>query len=85
MTYEIFNYIANDVHCELAIQEFGSLLNAEDWVQKHSELYIKISIRPEGLPSISLSNYKGKHFMFISEFHALYCKTLKEIDDPFTG
>ena len=77
------SYIANDARCSKAIKEFNSKTSVDEWVWNNMSLFMAISIRVDGLPSIASCNYQGTHYRNISEFHELFRKSLNEIEDPF--
>ena len=83
MLEERVSYIVNDARCQAALKEFSSFDPVDRWVWKHIKLYAAITVHPEGLAPIALCNYQGEHFKHISEFHALFKKSMDEIDDPF--
>jgi hypothetical protein len=69
------DYQITDHLCEQALMELESIDHAY-WIQKHKELFESISIKPEGLPSISNQHYEGVNYFFIGKFHTKYQQLL---------
>ena len=62
------DYQIKEAMCETAIKEFKTLTSVPDWLHKHSELFDSISIKPEGLPRITLSHLGDEPFENIRQF-----------------
>lgn len=66
------DYINNDALCAKAIEDFKSLSSVSDWLFLHSVLYNSITIKPEGLPRITLSHFEDQVFSNIQKFTQLF-------------
>lgn len=68
-----------DTFCEEALIELEST-PPSSWIEKYKNLYVSISIKPDGLPSIANQNYNGINYDSIGEFHSIYEEKLFEED-----
>jgi hypothetical protein len=65
------DYQITDQLCEQALIELD--VSAPDvWIIKHKALFERISIKPNGLPSIANQYYEGVKYSFIGKFHSKY-------------
>jgi hypothetical protein len=74
---EKIDFIITDRQCEEAMIELDSTKSIKSWINKYSELFQGISIKPDGLPSIANQHHQGIKYTFIGLFHSVYLKNLK--------
>ena len=65
-------YLRVEAECLKAIEEFKVSESVTTWLNKYKSLHKKISIAPEGLPSIIDSHLNGESFEGISGFGELF-------------
>ena len=65
-------YLIKNNLCEKAIEDFEINTSIHNWLSKYEELYNSITIQPDKLPKITLSNFQGEHFEKILRFSQLY-------------
>jgi hypothetical protein len=73
---EKIDYLIKDYQCAKAIDEFKILTSVPDWLNMYFELYHSVSIKPEGLLSITSSHLDGDWFKNIQRFANLYLTVL---------
>lgn len=66
------DYQIKEALCQSAIEEFKTLTSVPDWLHKHSDLFDSISIKPDGLPRITLSHLGDEPFENIQRFARLF-------------
>jgi hypothetical protein len=71
MTSRLENQI-KEALCDTAIEEFKELSSVPAWLNRHSELFDSISIKPDGLPRITLSHLGDETFENIQRFARLF-------------
>ena len=69
---ERLEYLIKDNHCEKAIDDFKVLSSVPYWLSQNAAMYHSISIQPQGLPRITMSNLGGESFENIKRFARLY-------------
>ena len=68
------DFYINDKTCEDSLNNFYDRNDPDSWLKENELLFKSISIKPEGYPSIANSNFDGKFYRNISEFHKTYSK-----------
>lgn len=74
------DYLMKDNLCEKAIEDFKQSSFVLDWLNQYAELYNSVTIKPEGLPRITLSHFDGENFENIQKFAKLYKSVLSEFE-----
>ena len=69
---ERIDYFIKDSQCEDAIEDFKRLESVPLWLEKYSELFKSVSIKPDGLPRITSFNFENESFENIRLFTHLY-------------
>ena len=69
---ERMDYLVKDDHCMKAIEDFKILSSVPVWLEQYSGLFDSVSIKPHGLPRITLSHFDGETFENIQLFARLY-------------
>jgi hypothetical protein len=62
------DFLIKDNHCEKAIDDFKTLTFVPDWLDQYSDLFDSVSIKYQGLPRITSSNFEEKSFGKIQLF-----------------
>lgn len=71
-TSEINGYYDRSNKCQLALKELKTANSIINWISMHQALYESVTIRPEGLPTIADSNFKGTTYKDIQLFVNLF-------------
>jgi len=66
------DYLIKNNLCEKAIEDFERNTSIHNWLSKYEDLYNSITIQPDNLPKITLSNFQGERFEKILRFSQLY-------------
>jgi hypothetical protein len=64
--------LIKDNQCEKAVYDFKILTSVPEWLNKYSDLFDSVSIKPKGLPRITSSHFEGESFENIQLFAHLY-------------
>jgi hypothetical protein len=78
MDAEMLEEHIKDNLCAKAIEELEEGADVNYWMQKHRELFEKVTITAPNLPRIALSHHQGVYFENISNFAYSYMKCLGE-------
>jgi hypothetical protein len=65
-------YYTKSNKCEKALIELKSDISVPVWLLNNKSLFDKVTIRPEGLPTIVDANFNGTSFESIKKFVKLY-------------
>ncbi len=74
-TYE--DFLINDANCKIALLELITTESVLGWISKYSYLHKRVTIQPEGLPTIARANLGGNYFINITRFHGEYSRLLE--------
>jgi hypothetical protein len=72
------DYLIAQRHCLDAIEDFRSTTSVKEWLDRHADLYKRVTIAPDGLPAIVDSHFGGENFGEIQKFGLLY-NTVKSV------
>jgi hypothetical protein len=72
------DYLIAQQHCLDSIDDFRSTTSVKEWLNRHTDLYKKVTIAPAGLPAIVDSHFEAEYFEGIQKFGHLY-NTVKTI------
>lgn len=60
--------------CELALEEFREINSVPAWLEKHMELFLTVTMQPEGRPRIADIHLGDETFEKIRDFASLFEK-----------
>jgi hypothetical protein len=69
---EQLEFLIKDNQCYSAIDAFKETTSIKGWLNQYVELYNAVTIKPDGLPSITSSHFDGEAYENIQKFAHLY-------------
>jgi hypothetical protein len=66
------DYLIKDSFCAIALEELNHETSTPLWLEKHADLFASVTIKPEGLPRITDSNFEGETYENIQDFATVY-------------
>ena len=67
-------YNLKNQECELAFNEFSDINSVPAWLEKHMDLFLSVTLQPEGRPRIAMVHLGDEIFEKIRDFASLFQK-----------